>query len=93
MLMIDRLQGTINTSATEKQPCRAATTGNITLSGTQTVDGVTLAGGERVLVRAQSDAKQNGIYIYQPNTDWQRAADWDGNSRVRNGTGVIGLTP
>lgn len=40
-----------------------ATTGNITLSGTQTIDNAPAAVGERVLVKNQTDAKQNGIYL------------------------------
>ena len=38
------------------------TTANITLSGYQFVDGVQVTGGELVLVKAQTDAKKNGIY-------------------------------
>jgi hypothetical protein len=61
-----------------KEPVRAATTGNITLSGAQTVDGVAVVAGERVLVKDQSTASQNGIYIV--GTPWTRAPDantWD----------------
>ena len=44
-------------------PVKAATTGNITLSGLATaIDGVTLTEGQRVLVWQQSTASQNGIY-------------------------------
>lgn len=32
-------------------------------NGALTIDGVALAAGDRVLVRAQTDAKQNGIYV------------------------------
>lgn len=41
---------------------RVATTANITLSGTQTVDGVALTAGNRVLVKNQTDSTKNGIY-------------------------------
>jgi hypothetical protein len=37
-----------------KDLVRAATTGNITLSGEQTVDGVAVVAGDRVLVKSQS---------------------------------------
>ena len=40
-----------------------ATTANITLSGLQTIDGVAVTGGQRVLVKNQSNAALNGIYI------------------------------
>lgn len=42
---------------------RATTTADITLSGTQTVDGVVLAVGDRVLVRNQAAASENGVYV------------------------------
>jgi hypothetical protein len=61
-----------------KEPVRAATTGNITLSGAQTIDGVAVVAGERVLVKDQSTASQNGIYIV--GTPWTRSDDantWD----------------
>lgn len=62
-----------------KASCRAATTGNITLSGTQTIDGVAVIAGDRVLVKNQSSAAENGIYVAAVST-WSRAADantWD----------------
>ena len=50
-----------------KDSCKAATTGNITISTAlnngDTLDGVTLATNDRVLVKDQSTASQNGIYI------------------------------
>jgi hypothetical protein len=52
----------------------AATTGNITLSGTQTVDGVGLIAGDRVLVKDQSTSAQNGIYVAAIGS-WSRASD------------------
>jgi hypothetical protein len=61
-----------------KQPVLAATTGNITLSGAQTVDGVPVVAGDRVLVKDQGTASQNGIYIV--GTPWTRSDDantWD----------------
>ena len=62
-----------------KASCRAATTANITLSGAQTIDGVAVIAGERVLVKNQSSAADNGIYVAAAST-WSRAADantWD----------------
>lgn len=57
-----------------KDSVRAATTGNITLSGTQTVDGVALSVGDRVLVKNQSTGSANGIYVVASGA-WSRAAD------------------
>lgn len=52
----------------------AATTGNITLSGNQTIDGVSITAGMRVLVKNQSTASQNGIYVSSASS-WARSAD------------------
>ena len=50
-----------------KQSCQVATTANITiataLNSGDSIDGVTLANGDRVLVKDQSTATQNGIYV------------------------------
>ncbi len=63
-----------------KQSVRAATTANIaTLSGTMTVDGIALSVGDRVLVKDQSTASQNGIYVVASSA-WSRSNDanvWD----------------
>ena len=58
------------------QPVRVATTGNITLSGTQTIDGVSLSVGDRVLVKDQTTQTQNGIYVVASGA-WTRATDAD----------------
>ncbi len=56
-------------------PCRAATTGNLTaLSGLQTIDGVALAEGDSVLVRAQLAGAQNGVYVASVGL-WRRRGD------------------
>ena len=59
-----------------KASVRAATTANITLSGTQAVDGVTLAANDRILVKDQSTQGQNGVYIVAAGA-WSRAPDVD----------------
>ena len=58
-----------------KSPVVCATTANITLSGEQTIDGVTTS-GSRVLVKNQSTQSQNGIYVSASGA-WARAADAD----------------
>ena len=55
---------------------RAATTSNISLSGLQTVDGVILANGDRVLVKNQTAPEQNGVYVVGAGP-WSRAKDMD----------------
>jgi phage-related tail fiber protein len=59
-----------------KQSVRATTTANITLSGTQTIDGVVLIAGDRVLVKDQTTSNQNGIYVVAAGS-WSRASDAD----------------
>lgn len=53
-----------------------ATTANITLSGAQTIDGVAVVAGDRVLVKNQSTASANGIYVAAAGA-WTRATDAD----------------
>jgi len=55
-----------------------ATTGNSGLSGLTTVDGVVLQNGDRVLVKNNTDASENGIYVASAST-WTRSTDFDGN--------------
>lgn len=50
------------------------TTGNITLTGLQTIDGISVPAGARVGVVAQTNATQNGIYIAASGA-WQRSND------------------
>lgn len=57
-----------------KASVKAATTGNITLSGAQTIDGVSIVAGDRVLVKSQTAQADNGIYVAS-NTSWSRSAD------------------
>jgi hypothetical protein len=62
-----------------KQPVRTATSANITRSGLQTINGVTVVAGDRVLVKDQSTASENGIYVASA-TAWTYAVgadDWN----------------
>lgn len=59
-----------------KDSVRAATTANITLSGAQTIDGVSVVAGDRVLVKDQSTGADNGIYVAASGA-WSRATDAD----------------
>jgi hypothetical protein len=64
-----------------KTPCLVATTTSITLSGTQSIDGVSLSVGDRVLVKNQGDSKTNGVYIVNSST-WQRGVDMSVDSDI-----------
>lgn len=69
-----------------KLPCIAATTANVTIASAlnagDTIDGVTLATGDRVLVKDQSTASQNGIYIAGPSPFRAYDMDQDGTTDV-----------
>lgn len=67
-----------------KASVRAATTANITLSATQTVDGVALIAGDRVLVKNQTTASENGIYAVAAGA-WARSTDSDTSAEVTSG--------
>jgi hypothetical protein len=59
-----------------KQPVNAATTANITLSGAQTIDTVSVVAGDRVLVKDQTAQADNGIYVAAAGA-WSRSPDAD----------------
>ena len=84
MTTTDRRQG-VNAGQAIKVPCRVATTAAITLSGTQTIDGVAVVAGDRVLVKNQSSSVDNGIYVVDSSA-WDRALDFDGTLDVVTGT-------
>lgn len=71
-----------------KAPCRVGTTVNITLSGLQTIDGITVVADDRVLVKNQSNTTENGIYV-AASGDWVRDVDCDGSLDIVNGTTVL----
>ena len=70
-----------------KDSVRAATTGNITIASDlnvgDAIDGVTLADGDRVLVKDQSTGSENGIYVAGASP--ARATDFDADSEVTAG--------
>lgn len=68
-----------------KEPVRAATVANITLSGAQTIDGVSVVAGDRVLVKDQSSGSANGIYVAASGS-WTRATDFDVAAEVLGAT-------
>ena len=68
-----------------KASVRLATTADITLSGDQTIDGRTVADGDRILVKNQNDATKNGIYIASTSGAWARSTDANTSSKVTTG--------
>ncbi len=66
-----------------KESVKVATTANITLSGEQTIDGV-LTSASRVLVKDQTLATANGIYVSAAGA-WSRSTDADTSAEVTPG--------
>ena len=68
----------------------AATTENINLlAPLASMDGVTLVGGNRVLVKDQADPAENGIYVYSVAGSFSRAADHDTAEEIQAGDFVF----
>lgn len=86
-IMIDRTDG-LSSSTAIKGPCKAATTANITLYGEQTIDGVAIVTGDRVLVKDQTAGYENGIYVADTG-QWRRSRDFNRTNDVREGTQVL----
>ena len=67
-----------------KQSVRVATTAAIALAGLQTIDGVVLVAGDRVLVKDQAAGAENGIYVAAAGA-WARATDADSGTKLNAG--------
>lgn len=67
-----------------KPPVRAVATSNQALSGLPTVDGVTLATGDRLLLTAQTTASQNGTWVVAAGA-WSRGLDADQANELQAG--------
>lgn len=86
-ITIDREGFLANVLLSQKGPCRVATTANITLSGIQSIDGVTVSPDDRVLVKNQTNGL-NGIYVAKTG-DWELADDFDQRGHLVKGTVVV----
>lgn len=67
-----------------KDSVRAATTANIVLSAPQTIDGIAVIAGDRVLVKNQTTGQDNGIYVVAAGA-WTRSTDADTSAEVTAG--------
>lgn len=68
-------------------PVVAVAVSNITLSGAQTIDGVSAIAGDRVLVAGQTLPAENGVYVVAAGA-WSRATDFDAASEFVAGVSV-----
>lgn len=75
-----------------KAPVRVATTANGTLATAyengDSVDGVTLVTGDRILLKNQTTGAENGIYTVNASGAPTRATDADGGTELAPGTAV-----
>lgn len=73
-----------------KQPVRVATTANGALATAyengDVVDGVTLATGDRILLKNQTTGSENGIYVVNASGAPTRASDMDSNAEAPQAT-------
>jgi hypothetical protein len=71
----------------------AATTANVSLANAlengDTLDGITLATGNRILVKNQTTQSENGIYVVNASGQPSRAADFDTAAEVDSGDFVF----
>jgi hypothetical protein len=67
-----------------KPSVRILSAANTTLSGLQTIDGVTTIGGDRVLCVGQTLGKDNGVYVSASGA-WTRAVDADASAEMSPG--------
>lgn len=77
----------VDISRPTKDQVAAATTADVTLSGSQTIDGISVSTGDRVLVKDQTSGSENGIYVAGTGA-WVRASDMASGS-LASGTIVF----
>jgi hypothetical protein len=71
-----------------KASVKVATTANITLIATQTIDTVAVVAGDRVLVKNQTAGAENGIWVVGSG-NWTRATDADSTAKLTSGAFVF----
>lgn len=87
-IYVDQQIGNAINGVSWRQAVQVATTTNISLNGLQTIDGQALEVDQRVLVKNQTDSKQNGIYIVSAGA-WVRAADVDTGIEMLNAAVLV----
>ena len=71
-----------------KASCRLATTANHSLSGLAAIDGISPVAGDRILIKDQTTASENGIYV-AASGGWVRAGDADTDAEVTSGLHTV----
>jgi hypothetical protein len=89
---VDGLIAGLNALFDHKGSVRAASTANVTISnpGTAIFDGVTLANGERLLLKNQTAPAENGIYVFNGSAAaLTRATDMDAWTEVPGAVTIV----
>ena len=84
----DHTQYLLRTDAAWKAPVRVVATTNINRTATQTIDGVALLAGERILLTAETSAQYNGVWVVSAGA-WSRATDMDSSAEFFRGLVVL----
>lgn len=85
--LIDRTSGVIDAVA-EKLAVVAATNTNVALLGLAPIGGYTPKVRDRILVNAQTNAAQNGIYLASASA-WTRSQDFNSGKNIAPGTSFL----
>jgi hypothetical protein len=87
------VDGLVGAGISWKTPVRAATTAAVTLATAfengDSIDGVTLATGDRILVKNQADGTENGIYVVAASGAPARATDADTGAEMVQATVLV----
>ena len=85
------VDGLVGSGVYWKEPARAASTANINLSnpGTDTFDGIQLTSGQRLLVKDQSTASQNGVYDFNGSGSALTRSDDANSASELNGLAIF----
>ena len=71
-----------------KDSVKVASTANVSLTGTQTIDTVALIAGDRVLLKNQTAGAENGIWVVSASA-WSRSTDADTATKLTSGAFVF----
>jgi hypothetical protein len=82
------LRNGVNGDVGCKYPCDCATTANIELEGTQTIDGFSAAENTIVLVKDQDDETENGVYVVSTGI-WQRGVWFNNQLNAAPGSLIV----
>ena len=85
------VDGLVGSGVYWKEPARVASTANINLSnpGTDTFDGITISSGDRILVKDQSSASENGVYDFNGSSSAMTRSEDANSADELNGLAIF----